>query len=108
MSPITVRDTWVTAQDVIKDLGDFSGIRCPAKCAARIGQAFSETTATVAISQETLEPAHDVVRNCRTFSDGVGTISSALLRRVWKHYGQARGRKPTCLQIRFAGKIPHH
>ncbi|GME35173.1 RNA-dependent RNA polymerase eukaryotic-type [Neofusicoccum parvum] len=103
LSPITIRDTRVTAEDVIKDLGDFSGIRCPAKCAARIGQAFSETTATVAISQDTLEPAHDVVRNGRTFSDGVGTISSTLLRRVWKHYGQARGRNPTCLQIRFAG-----
>lgn len=105
MSPITLKKGLVvTAQDVIKGLGDFSEIRCPAKCAARIGQAFSETTATVTISREMLQAMHDVVRNGRTFSDGVGTISSELLRRVCKHYGQNRSQKLTCLQIRFGGK----
>ncbi|KAL1626681.1 hypothetical protein SLS54_002844 [Diplodia seriata] len=101
LSPMT--GTGLSPHELIKDLGDFSEIRCPAKCAARIGQAFSETTATVTISRETLKAANDVVRNGRTFSDGVGTISPALLHRVSKHYGQARQRKPTCLQIRFAG-----
>ncbi|KAL1640179.1 hypothetical protein SLS58_007130 [Diplodia intermedia] len=62
----------LTAEQLIENLGDFSKIRCPAKCAARIGQAFSETTATVTISRETLKGAHDVVKNGRTFSDGVG------------------------------------
>lgn len=44
-----------------------------------------------------------VVRNGYDFSDGVGTISEQLLRRVWNTYGTRRLIKPTALQIRFQG-----
>ncbi|KAI4158772.1 MAG: hypothetical protein LQ342_007167 [Letrouitia transgressa] len=57
---------------VIKDLGDFSAIRSPAKCAARIGQAFSQTFSSVALSRSAIREIPDVKRNNRVFSDGVG------------------------------------
>lgn len=44
-----------------------------------------------------------VVRDGYDFSDGVGTISEKLLRRVWKVYGKQRLLKPSALQIRFQG-----
>lgn len=44
-----------------------------------------------------------VIRNNRDFSDGVGTISEALLREVWQVYGTRRQLKPTVLQVRFQG-----
>ena len=44
-----------------------------------------------------------VLRNGYDFSDGVGTISEALLRRIWRIYGTRRLLKPTALQIRFQG-----
>lgn len=44
-----------------------------------------------------------VTRNGYDFSDGVGTISEDLLRRVWRVYGTRRALKPTALQIRFQG-----
>lgn len=37
------------------------------------------------------------------FSDGVGVISSQLLQRVWRVYGQRRLLKPTAVQIRYKG-----
>ena len=37
------------------------------------------------------------------FSDGVGTISRDLLRKVWRVYGQRRMLKPTVIQIRYKG-----
>ena len=44
-----------------------------------------------------------VLRNNYDFSDGVGTISEDILRRVWRVYGTRRSIKPTALQIRFQG-----
>jgi hypothetical protein len=41
MAPFEKDGILVRAADVIRDLGDFSHIHCAAKCAARIGQAFS-------------------------------------------------------------------
>lgn len=105
MAPFVQKLTLVAAQEVIKGLGDFSKIRSPAKCAARIGQAFSDTSGTVTVTEETIKMVNDVVNHQtgHTFSDGVGRISYRLLRRVWKEYQQARGQRPTCLQIRFGG-----
>lgn len=41
MAPFEKDGVDVCARDVIRDLGDFTHIHCSAKCAARIGQAFS-------------------------------------------------------------------
>lgn len=46
----------------------------------------------------------DVIRNGRTFSDGVGTCSTEVLEKIWREDPQARGLRPTIYQIRFRGK----
>lgn len=61
------------------------------------------SNATVDLEQENVFDMLPVIRNGRDFSDGVGTISEALLRRVWNVYGNRRLVKPTALQIRFQG-----
>lgn len=105
MAPVTLPDSGlVIPPQVIKQLGDFTAIRSPAKCAARIGQAFSDTTGAITIKPEASVRKPDVERNGRTFSDGCGTISEMLLKEVWRGYPLGRDLKPTVLQIRFAGK----
>lgn len=88
---------------ILKELGDFSHIRVPAKCAARIGQNFTDTNATVELEPHQLLWLPAIIRNTRDFSDGVGTISQGLLSKIWRVYGTKRLLKPTALQIRFQG-----
>ncbi|KAI9685260.1 MAG: hypothetical protein M1822_004633 [Bathelium mastoideum] len=102
-------------QILIGRLGDFSLFQSPAKCAARIGQAFSDTSASIHIGQRGYKRIEDIERDeyvfvngrlepvRRNFSDGVGTLSWDLLRRVWSAQRLLRTLKPTALQIRFAG-----
>ncbi|TQV91673.1 RNA-dependent RNA polymerase [Cordyceps javanica] len=92
---------------VLSSLGDFSGIRIPAKCAARIGQAFSETPYAVSLRGGSIvinyiEDVHSAVDNSRVFSDGVGTISQGALEDFWAVLPLNLG-SPTCVQIRVAG-----
>lgn len=103
MAPFEFDGTDITASKLIKDLGDFGHIRVPARCAARIGQAFTDTTGTVEVEAGVRGGLRDVERNGRCFSDGCGTISLGLLRKVWGKYGSRRTLKPVILQIRFAG-----
>jgi hypothetical protein len=104
MAPFTVDGNLVFSQDVIRGLGNFTAFRSPAKCAARIGQAFSDTFTSIALPDSARHELPDTERNGRVFSDGCGTISMKLLRRVWLEYAPGRSPKPTILQIRFAGK----
>ena len=91
---------------VISDLGKFSHINSPARCAARIGQAFSETPFAVSLKSlgATVECIDDVKSKdgSRVFSDGVGTISRALMDDIHSTLPQKKN-LPTCLQIRWAG-----
>ncbi|QYT03795.1 RNA-dependent RNA polymerase [Trichoderma simmonsii] len=91
---------------IIKSLGDFSDIRVPAKCAARIGQAFSETPDAVDILQCGIEikyiPDVKSADGNRVFSDGVGTISSDAMEEIWDHL-TATNSSPTCFQVRLGG-----
>lgn len=106
MAPFEENDVVIRAKDVISALGDFSHIHCSAKCAARIGQAFSDTVHSIHVPLDAyvVETRDDVIRNGRTFSDGCGTISEALLQRVWRSLPpDGRNRKPTVLQIRYRG-----
>jgi hypothetical protein len=96
----------ICARDVIRDLGDFSNIRCSAKCAARIGQAFSDTifATKIADTAQVVEDMPDVTKNGYTFSDGCGTMSQELFEIVWqKLRPQQRLARPTVLQIRYRG-----
>lgn len=103
MAPMYYGHTLRLTEHVLKELGDFSNIRIPAKCAARIGQNFTDTNATIDLHPSMVSDLPMVQRNGRDFSDGVGTISEGLLRRVWRVYGTRRLLKPTVLQIRFQG-----
>lgn len=103
MAPFTLGGELLHARLVIKRLGDFSGIRSPAKCAARIGQAFSQTFSSITLAKESIHIIDDVERNGRVFSDGVGTCSEMVMKKIWKEYSQSRDLEPTVFQIRFAG-----
>ncbi|KAK4549268.1 hypothetical protein LTR36_007727 [Oleoguttula mirabilis] len=103
MAPLVVDGGLAYADHILKKLGDFSNFRVPAKCAARIGQNFTDTNATLDLKPTELFELEMVQRNGRDFSDGVGTISLDLLKEVWKVYGKRRSLKPTALQIRFQG-----
>jgi hypothetical protein len=106
MAPFELDGAMVRARDVIRDLGDFTHIHCSAKCAARIGQAFSDTifSVTVPNTAYVTETKDDVERNGRTFSDGCGTLSLGLLRKVWRALPpDRREQMPTILQIRYRG-----
>lgn len=108
MAPFVWKGELRYARAVIKDLGDFSAIRSPAKCAARIGQAFSQAISSVKIPEHAfclLPEVEKIDTNNvhRTFSDGVGTCSKAILRMIWAAYAESRTWKPTVCQIRYAG-----
>ncbi|KAL0940271.1 RNA-dependent RNA polymerase [Colletotrichum truncatum] len=93
---------------IIRSLGDFEQIQIPAKCAARIGQAFSETPSFVSLTENDIGwravPDVKFTRGQieRVFSDGVGTISQEALELIWSHLPQKHS-NPTCLQIRWGG-----
>ena len=103
MAPFKHNGALIDAAKVIARLGDFSLFRSPAKCAARIGQAFSNTTGAVKVSPTAFQLIPDVTRNERVFSDGVGMISRKILEKIWKDYPLTKNPKPFLYQIRFAG-----
>ncbi|KAI9788920.1 MAG: hypothetical protein M1816_006485 [Peltula sp. TS41687] len=104
MAPFTLDNGEVLdARNIITQLGDFSVIRSPARCAARIGQAFSETLTSIEIPRRIIEISEDVKRNGRVFSDGVGTLSRSLTHRIWEEHTPYAKLKPTVFQIRLAG-----
>ena len=107
MAPFVYESAPLDARGVIGRLGDFSSFRSPAKCAARIGQAFTETNGTVSLTPGAVKIMEDVERHGRVFSDGVGTFSYEILKKVWRDYTFGR-KRPTLLQIRWAGTWIKH
>jgi len=95
----------IVGRQIIADLGDFSSIRCPAKCAARIGQTFFDSTETIRVDTKNVFMIDDIERNDRVFTDGVGTISLGLLRRIWKEFRKTKKSRATIVQIRYQGKL---
>jgi hypothetical protein len=112
MAPFVYKDSLIYDHMLIADLGDFSVIRCPAKCAARIGQTFSDTPNSVAINPAIVFEIPDVkVKSTdevtRVFSDGVGTMSKSVMYKIWDRLSRA-GAKPTVFQIRYSGTFTKH
>ena len=99
-------NTLQTHITIIRDLGDFKHIQIPARCAARIGQAFSETPFSIDLQRHGIEHRYigDVksADGQRTFSDGVGTISLQAAQVLWRELPNTSN-KATCFQIRWAG-----
>ncbi|KAL1890229.1 hypothetical protein Sste5346_008383 [Sporothrix stenoceras] len=92
---------------IISDLGDFNKIHSPARCAARIGQAFSETPFAVPLDENRISVygMPDVTSPAdenRVFSDGVGTISWEAAEAIWRQLPRGK-KRPTCFQVRYAG-----
>lgn len=91
---------------IIESLGDFAHIRIPAKCAARIGQAFSETAYAVPIFARDVRhryiPDVKSADGERVFSDGCGTLSLEAMKEFWSHLPE-RYKAATCFQIRWGG-----
>ncbi|KAM0132168.1 hypothetical protein ACHAP3_006606 [Botrytis cinerea] len=104
VAPFTQNDIYYDALHITQDLGRFGDIRSPAKCAARIGQAFSDTPNTLTLDETvTVETVADIERNGRVFSDGVGTMSEKLMEKIWDRLPDKYLVKPTCFQIRYRG-----
>lgn len=95
------------ADFIVQGLGTFDGIKSPARRAARIGQAFSETPFSVNLETYQIKclPIRDVERLDsrgikRTFSDGVGTLSPLAVEDITEALGKP---SVTCFQVRWAG-----
>lgn len=101
MRPFVHDGSLMFAGRLIIQLGDFSGIRCPAKCAARIGQAFSESTSAVSIDERIVKIFPDVTIGKYMFTDGCGTISKQAWR-LLKGNSSSKD-QPTSYQIRYKG-----
>lgn len=104
MSPFVENGTLMLHHIVIAGLGDFSHIRSPAKCAARIGQAFSDTREVVFLDPQFVIKMKDVEVNGRVFSDGCGTFSAEYLDYIRKSLSFGEANSATCFQIRYKGK----
>ncbi|KAI2463835.1 RdRP-domain-containing protein [Annulohypoxylon bovei var. microspora] len=91
---------------VIRELGKFNKIQSPSRCAARIGQAFSETPFAVDLDElgADIQYIEDVKSpdGSRVFSDGVGTLSRSLMEAIQAALPQHRD-TTTCFQIRWGG-----
>ncbi|PIL32054.1 RNA-dependent RNA polymerase [Ganoderma sinense ZZ0214-1] len=107
----------VDATTIIQSLGNFHVsfdpelIRCPARYAARISQAFTATDASISVSVEQLKRKADIKDSTGTycFTDGVGTISPELAKDIWRalrergRRGRRDGTYPRAYQVRFQG-----
>ncbi|XP_043719158.1 RNA-dependent RNA polymerase 6-like [Telopea speciosissima] len=94
-------DKKVKVKDIHKWMGKFND-RNVAKCAARMGQCFSSTYATVDVPLENVKIFPDIERNGYVFSDGIGIISPQLAAEVAEILNLT-GNPPSAYQIRYAG-----
>ena len=92
----------LTPMALVKKLGDFSAIQCPAKCAARIGQNFTDLNSFISIPDNAVQRVDDVERSGRVFSDGCSAVSKAIIKKIWKNY-ELLSFKATVFQIRLGG-----
>ncbi|TYJ32759.1 hypothetical protein E1A91_A05G057800v1 [Gossypium mustelinum] len=103
------RSAWFFAEDgkinvlqIIGWMGKFTN-RNIAKCAARMGQCFSSTYATVEVPSEQVNMhLPDIKRNGYDFSDGIGKITPDLAMEVAQKL-KLDLNPPCAYQIRYAG-----
>ncbi|PKI75664.1 hypothetical protein CRG98_003924 [Punica granatum] len=103
------RSAWFFAEDadvnvlkIKKWMGKFNHNNV-AKCAARMGQCFSSTYATVEVPPSQVNPElPDIERNGYCFSDGIGMITPDLAREVAEKL-KLEVSSPSAYQIRYGG-----
>ncbi|XP_004501325.1 RNA-dependent RNA polymerase 6 [Cicer arietinum] len=94
-------DNNITCDDIRNWMGKFNQ-RNVAKCAARMGQCFSSTYASVEVAaNEVNSMLADVERNNYVFSDGIGIITNDLAVEVAEKL--KLDKVPSAYQIRYAG-----
>ncbi|KAI0778083.1 RdRP-domain-containing protein [Trametes elegans] len=108
----------IDAPTIIESVGTFRNltfdpmlIRCPARYAARISQAFTATDASISIDVGQIMHSPDIkdAAGKWAFTDGVGTISPQLAKDIWRALLEKKGRGrrdrtyPRAYQIRFQG-----
>ncbi|GKV20473.1 hypothetical protein SLEP1_g30597 [Rubroshorea leprosula] len=93
-------DGKVTVQGIIAWMGKF-GNKNIAKCAARMGQCFSSTYATVEVPSAEVTEIPDIGRNGYVFSDGIGSMTPDLAVEVAEKLKLEI--RPCAYQIRYAG-----
>ncbi|KAL0580309.1 hypothetical protein V5O48_001726 [Marasmius crinis-equi] len=102
----------VDASIIIKSLGTFDDelMRCPARYAARISQAFTATDAAlVTVDEIIMGKDIETQDGDYVFTDGVGTMSRELSRAIWKELQGTKRRsrksraKVAAYQIRLMG-----
>lgn len=90
---------------VIQNLGSFGHIYSPARCAARIGQAFSETPFAISLEESGIKDyTIPDIRTCdgkRIFTDGIGWVSQEVVDAI--HAALPQRTEATCFQIRWGG-----
>ncbi|BAC00725.1 putative RNA-dependent RNA polymerase [Oryza sativa Japonica Group] len=95
-------DRKTTVEAIRKWMGRFTS-KNVAKHAARMGQCFSSTYATVTMRPDEVDESFDdVVHNEYIFSDGIGKITPDLALEVAERL-QLTDNPPSAYQIRFAG-----
>ncbi|KAJ3553911.1 hypothetical protein NM688_g3369 [Phlebia brevispora] len=110
------RKQHVCRESIIRDLGSFDNLEhdpqlmyCPARYAARISQAFTATEAAVTLDPEEVLMEDDIYDfSGRSFTDGVGVMSSEVATEIWEQLRAAGRRRrtgpcPRAFQIRFGG-----
>ena len=106
VAPFWHKDKLETYFTIIPTLGSFGKIQSPARCAARIGQAFSETPFAISLPYNDIghEKLPDITSQDgrHMFSDGIGTLSPAAVEAIRDSIPRKKG-AATCFQIRWAG-----
>ncbi|KAF8692040.1 hypothetical protein HU200_039989 [Digitaria exilis] len=96
-------DGTTTAASIREWMGQFPSHNV-AKHAARMGQCFTSSYATVVMqSDEVNESLEDVEHNGYNFSDGIGKITPFLAMEVAKRLPLINNYTPSAYQIRYAG-----
>ncbi|KAI0061951.1 RdRP-domain-containing protein [Artomyces pyxidatus] len=109
----------INAATIIARLGTFDNLqydlnllRCPARFAARISQAFTTTESSVPVKVDEYIVAPDIKSSdgSYNFTDGAGAVSVEMANAIWKKLqqrgkrGTRRALKPsTVFQVRFQG-----
>ncbi|KAK0569578.1 hypothetical protein OC861_000758 [Tilletia horrida] len=94
----------VTADTIRRGVGDLKHIRCPPTWAARLGQSLTTTHTTLRVPVGVVkEDLPDIKRNGHCFSDGVGTLSSAVVRDLTGNSSKSLKNGPVVFQIRLGG-----
>ena len=107
----------ITAATIIEGLGTFHDldydsrlIYCPARYAARISQAFTTTDSSVSVTAEEMFIKDDIKVGKYCFTDGVGSMSTQIAKRIWRAFRKGGSRSTRraltysrAFQIRLGG-----